>query len=61
MITDTLHALDWTILVLYFVLLLVIGLWASRKSSDGQSKFLASRSLRWYHIGFSMWGTNVGP
>ena len=61
MITDTLHALDWTILVLYFVLLLVIGLWASRKSSDGQSKFLASRSLKWYHIGFSMWGTNVGP
>ncbi|MGM9714164.1 MAG: sodium/solute symporter [Prevotella sp.] len=61
MITETLHALDWTILIAYFLVLLIIGLWASRKASDGQNKFLASRSLRWYHIGFSMWGTNVGP
>lgn len=53
--------LDWTILIGYFVVLLAIGLWASRKTSDGQNKFLASRSLKWYHIGFSMWGTNVGP
>lgn len=55
------HSLDWIILIGYFVVLLVIGMWASRKSSDGQNKFLASRSLKWYHIGFSMWGTNVGP
>ncbi len=61
MLTDSLHALDWAILILYFVVLLIIGLWASRKASDGQNKFLASRSLKWYHIGFSMWGTNVGP
>lgn len=55
------HSLDWIILIGYFVVLLAIGMWASRKSSDGQNKFLASRSLKWYHIGFSMWGTNVGP
>lgn len=61
MLTDTLHPLDWAILILYFVVLLIIGLWASRKTSEGQNKFLASRSLRWHHIGFSMWGTNVGP
>lgn len=61
MISDSMQLLDWIILVGYFVILLIIGLWASRKSSEGQSKFLAARSLRWYHIGFSMWGTNVGP
>lgn len=61
MIVDTLHTLDWIILVAYFVILLAIGLWASHKTSHGQNKFLASRSLRWHHIGFSMWGTNVGP
>lgn len=55
------HSLDWIILIGYFVVLLAIGMWASRKSSEGQNKFLASRSLKWYHIGFSMWGTNVGP
>ncbi len=52
---------DWIVLLSYFVVLLVIGLWASSKSKKGAHKFLASNSLRWHHIGFSMWGTNVGP
>lgn len=61
MLTESLHTLDWIILVGYFVILIAIGMWASRKTDEGKGKFLASRSLRWHHIGFSMWGTNVGP
>ena len=53
--------LDWIILGLYFAVLLFIGLRASTKPKEGGTLFLANRSLRWYHIGFSMWGTNVGP
>ncbi len=56
-----LYTLDWTILILYFIVLIAIGVWASLKRKKGSSLFLAERSLRWYHIGFSMWGTNVGP
>ena len=56
-----LYSLDWFILILYFVILISIGIWASLKRKKGSSLFLAERSLRWYHIGFSMWGTNVGP
>ena len=52
---------DWVILVAYFVILLAIGIWASTKRKKGSSLFLAEHSLRWHHIGFSMWGTNVGP
>ncbi|MBR2102629.1 MAG: sodium:solute symporter [Prevotella sp.] len=52
---------DWFILSAYFIILLAIGLWASTKRKKGSSLFLAGHSLRWYHIGFSMWGTNVGP
>ena len=52
---------DWVILVAYFVILLAIGIWASTKRNKGSSLFLAEHSLRWHHIGFSMWGTNVGP
>ena len=59
--SKSLETLDWTILIGYFVVLLIIGVWASAKSKGGSGKFLAERSLRWYHIGFSMWGTNVGP
>lgn len=31
------------------------------ETQKGSSLFLAERSLKWHHIGFSMWGTNVGP
>lgn len=58
---QSLQTLDWGILIAYFVILLAIGIWASTKTKKGGSLFLAERSLRWHHIGFSMWGTNVGP
>ena len=55
------EALDWVILAVYFAVLMCIGIWASMKRKKGSSLFLAERSLRWHHIGLSMWGTNVGP
>lgn len=55
-----LHFLDWTILVGYFAVLLLVGLWASSRNRGG-NQFLAEHSLSWHHIGLSMWGTNVGP
>lgn len=55
------ESLDWLILACYFSILLAIGLWASLRRKKNSSLFLAERSLRWHHIGFSMWGTNVGP
>ena len=57
----SLGPLDWIIIASYFLILLAIGLWASTKRRKDSSLFLAERSLRWHHIGFSMWGTNVGP
>ena len=59
--THYMQSLDWLILAAYFIVLLAIGLWASTRRKRGGSLFLAERSLRWHHIGFSMWGTNVGP
>lgn len=59
--THYMQLLDWIILAAYFLILLTIGIWASTKRKKESSLFLAGRSLRWHHIGFSMWGTNVGP
>ena len=59
--THYMQSLDWLILTAYFAILILIGVWASMKRKKESSLFLAERSLRWYHIGFSMWGTNVGP
>lgn len=53
--------LDWIILAVYFIILLAIGMWASARANKNKALFLADHSLRWHHIGFSMWGTNVGP
>jgi len=55
------QSLDWLILGIYFIVLIIIGVWASMKRKKNGSLFLAEHSLRWHHIGFSMWGTNVGP
>ena len=55
------QSLDWLILAVYFAILLTIGVWASMRRKKESSLFLAERSLKWHHIGFSMWGTNVGP
>ena len=55
------QGLDWVILGIYFAILIAIGVWASTKRKKGGALFLAEHSLRWHHIGFSMWGTNVGP
>ena len=58
-----LQPVDLIIIVIYFVVLLAIGFWASfvRKKKAGENLFLAERSLGWGSIGLNMWGTNVGP
>ncbi|HEX2629255.1 MAG TPA: Na+/glucose cotransporter, partial [Chitinophagaceae bacterium] len=57
-----LQPIDYIIVAVYLVVLLYIGYKASygRKKKD-ETLFLAGKSLKWYSIGFNMWGTNVGP
>jgi SSS family solute:Na+ symporter len=59
----SLTPLDFIIVSLYLVVLIAIGYWVSirEKKNSGESLFLAERSLGWASIGFTMWGTNVGP
>src|ERR1017187_7282267 len=49
-----LHTLDLAIIVAYFVTVILIGLWVSRRGSkDMDSYFLGGKSLRWYLLGIS--------
>ncbi len=41
----------------YFLLLIVISYFTSRKSSDNSTFFIANRSSRWYLVAFGMIGT----
>lgn len=62
-IIDKLTTLDYTIVIAYIVILMIIGYRASfsKKKKTGEGHFLANKSLGWASVGFNMWGTNVGP
>ena len=54
----TLSTLDWTIVVAYFALSLLVGIWASKHSGqDTKSFFLAGRNMPWWLLGVSMVAT----
>ena len=62
-IYDLLKPVDFVIVGIYLFILIAIGVWVSfmQKKNKEENLFLANRSLGWASIGFTMWGTNVGP
>lgn len=62
-IIDRLTIFDYSIVIGYLVILMIIGYRASvsNKKKTGEGFFLANKSLGWASVGFNMWGTNVGP
>ena len=59
--TVSLSTLDIIVFVAYIVALLGIAVWASVGRNKSGNLFLANKSLGWFAIGLTMWGTNVGP
>ena len=58
----TLETLDFIVIGVYIVLLLGIGLWVSARNRGAQADlFLGGRSMPWYNVGLSIFGTNIGP
>ncbi|NXF14595.1 SC5A9 protein, partial [Rhodinocichla rosea] len=53
---------DIVVVVLYFVFILVVGIWSSVRASRGTvgGYFLAGRSMSWWPIGASLMSTDVG-
>jgi SSS family solute:Na+ symporter len=58
-----LKPVDFAVVGLYLLVLVAIGTWVSfiKKRNTSENLFLAGHSLGWGSIGFTMWGTNVGP
>jgi SSS family solute:Na+ symporter len=58
-----LEKIDIWVIMIYFIVLMGIGVWVSYKENKkkNQNLFLAGKSLGWVSIGMNMWGTNVGP
>lgn len=57
-----LSTIDIFVIIIYVVILVSIAAWASYgKKNKSDNLFLANKSLGWFAIGLTMWGTNVGP
>ncbi|XP_037356629.2 sodium/glucose cotransporter 4 [Talpa occidentalis] len=58
----SLHAYDITVLVVYFVFVIAVGIWSSIRASRGTvgGYFLAGKSMSWWPIGASLMSSNVG-
>lgn len=53
-----LSTLDWTIIGLFFVISLLIGIWSSRKAGKNAVEyFLSGRNMPWWLLGISMVAT----
>ena len=50
---------DLWVLAAYFAVVLIIGVWVSRKTESGEDLFLAGRSLGWGAIGVSLFASNI--
>lgn len=53
------HPLDWTVVVLYFALIVTIGYLTGRGNKEIEDYFLAKRSMPWYAIGLSVMATQA--
>ena len=54
-----LQALDWSIIAVYVVVIVTIGLYAARKPKTSEGYFLANRQLKWPFIGASLFAANI--
>lgn len=52
--------LDWLLIAAYFLLLIGIAWWSSRRVKSTQDYFLAGRNLSWFVVGCSLLASNVG-
>ncbi|XP_007891713.2 sodium/myo-inositol cotransporter 2 [Callorhinchus milii] len=60
--SSSLTVVDIVVLVLYFVFVLVVGLWSMcrTKRSTVQGYFLAGKTMLWWPVGASLFASNVG-
>ncbi|NIA72204.1 sodium/solute symporter [Pelagibius litoralis] len=51
--------IDIAVLIAYFVVTIIIGVWVAKTTETGDDLFLAGRALTWGVIGFSLFASNI--
>ena len=60
-IHSKLGTLDLVVIAAYVAILLTIGTWVSFRRKGAEDLFSGGRTLGWFSIGLSIFGTNSGP
>jgi len=55
-----LSGLDWVVIGVYFLALVAVVWWSSRKQDSSADYFLAGRNIGWFAIGASLFASNIG-
>ncbi len=58
-LNGAIHGADITVITIYFLIVVVIGVYVSRQTQSGDDLFLAGRSLTWAAIGLSLFASNI--
>jgi len=56
---EVISTIDLGVIVLYFVVVVSLGLWVVRQTSSSEDLFLGGRTLTWGIIGFSLFASNI--
>ena len=56
----SLNAIDWVVIIGYFVIIAGVAIWASRGQNTSSDFFLGGRNIGWFAIGGSLFASNVG-
>lgn len=58
---QTLHVIDWIVIIGYFGIILGLAWWViKQKSKNPEDYFLAGRNLGWFVVGTSIFASNIG-
>ena len=58
-VSGAITGLDIAVLAAYFLVVIGIGVWVSRRTESGEDLFLAGRTLTWGVVGFSLFASNI--
>ncbi len=51
---------DWIVLAIYFMVLIGVVWWSSKKQNTTEDYFLAGRNIGWFAVGASLFASNIG-
>ncbi len=60
-ISSNLQMLDYMVIAFYIISVMGLGFYISFTRRESEDLFLAGRSLGWFNVGLSIFGTNISP